>query len=138
MSRYCEIKTIFQDGDALVCALLETGNWTIEQIEVHSEPQNLRGYRGDLRSEKANIIIRRKHVGSSSNDLGFIKNEYGTYQAIVSEYDSGKYGAAFIGQLTGNYAFHKVRVEQESRGRSVSRERLPGGRQRVRVVGYGR
>lgn len=136
MSRYCTIKTIFQDGSALVNALLETGNWTTEQIEVHSEPQSLRGYRGDVRSERANIIIRRKHVGSSSNDLGFVKDEDGNYKAIISEYDSRRYGATWIGQLKGNYAFHKVRGEQETRGRTVSRTRQKNGHQQIIVTGY--
>lgn len=136
MSRYCEVQTNFQDGDALVDALMETGKWTAEQIEVHNTPQNLFGYRGDRRSQKAHIIIRRKHVGSLSNDLGFVRNEDGEYEAIISEYDSRKYGKAWIGRLTGNYAYHRVRREQESRGRTVSRERKQNGRQRIVVTGY--
>lgn len=41
MSRYCVVKTIFMDGDALVDALIETSQWTAEQIEVHDNPQHL-------------------------------------------------------------------------------------------------
>ncbi|RLC88989.1 MAG: hypothetical protein DRJ03_00065 [Chloroflexi bacterium] len=136
LSRYCTVNTEFKDGDALVDALMETSKWTAAQIEVHETPQNLFGYHGDKRSQKAHIIIRRQHVGGASNDLGFVKSENGNYKAIVSEYDSRRYGKDWVGRLTGNYAYHKVRREQEARGRHVSRERCPNGRQRVVVTGY--
>jgi len=136
MSRYCTVKTQFADLNALLAALAETGHWTMAQIEQHTTPQHLCGYKGDKRPEKAHVIIRRKHVGSASNDLGFVKGDSGNYEAIVSDYDSRKYGKDWIGQLTGNYAYHKVRKEQEARGRNVSRERCPNGRQRVIVTGY--
>ena len=136
MSRYCTVKTQFTDGDALVDALLETGKWTATQIEVWAKPQNLCGYHGDQRAQKAHIIIRRRHVGRVSNDIGFVKGEDGNYTAIISEYDSIKYGAAWIGQLKGNYAYHKVRREQTTRGRNVSRVRGENGHQRVAVTGY--
>lgn len=136
MSRYCVVKTQFMDGGALVDALIETGNWTTEKIEVHETPQHLIGYGGDRRSQTAHIIIRQKHVGSASNDIGFVKKEDGTYEAIISAYDSSKYGSKFMGRLKGSYAFHKLRREQESRGRKVSRTRCPNGRQRVEIVGY--
>lgn len=136
MSRYVTVRTEFRDGAALVDALMETGNWTVEQIEVHHEPQNLFGYRGDERAEKAHIIIRRKYVGSASNDLGFIKKEDGTYEVVISEYDSNKYGSKWIGKLKSNYIFHKLHRDQKNLGRSVSRELLPNGRQRIIVAGY--
>jgi hypothetical protein len=137
MSRYCTVKTQFKDGRALVQALMETGNWTEAQIEINNVPQNLFGYKGDMRTEKAHIIIRRLHVGEYSNDIGFVKDEDGCYVAIISSYDKGKYGEAWNKQLKGNYAFHKVRTEQEARGRTVSRTRCPNtGRQRVEITGY--
>lgn len=136
MSRYCTVKTIFRNSKALINALMETGKWTTAQIEVHNNPQNLFGYSGDKRSQKAHIIIRRKYVGSASNDLGFIRTDDGNYVSVISEYDSNKYGKIWIGQLTGNYAFHKIRIEQEVYGRRISRERLPNGHQRVVVTGY--
>lgn len=136
MSRYCVVKTQFTDPNALIEALVETGNWTPEQIERHTDPQHLFGYHGDERTEKAHIIIRRKFVGSASNDIGFVIGKDGNYEAIISAYDSNKYSAKWIGQLKGNYAYHKVRREMESRGRSVSRERCPDGYQRIVVTGY--
>jgi hypothetical protein len=137
MSRYCTVKTEFKDEKALVAALMETGNWTQEQIAVHEKPQHLFGYSGDRRAEKAHIIIRRQHVGRSSNDIGFVSNADGSYEAIISEFDSGRYGPKWIGKLKGSYAYHKLRREQESRGRRVVRTRCQRtGRQRVEITGY--
>ena len=123
-------------ADALVDALMETGQWTRDQIEVHVVPQHLYGYKGDRRQEVANIIVRRKIVGHYSNDLGFIQGTDGNYEAIVSDYDSSKYGKAWHGKLKGNYAYHSVRKEMEPHGRTIHRERCENGHQRVVVTGY--
>lgn len=136
MSRYCKVQTQFRDSVALIDALSETGNWTLNQIEHHTVAQHLYGYSGDKRPEKAHIIIRRKLVGSASNDIGFVLGEDGNYEAIISSYDSSKYGKAWACKLKGNYAFHKVRRDMESRGRSVTRERCSNGHQRLTVTGY--
>ena len=115
---------------------METGLWQREQIEIYDEPQHLFGYRGDLRQDKANIIIRRKNVGMSSNDLGFIKNEDNTYTAIISEFDKTKYSEHWTNKLKQNYAFQAIRLQQEKKGRQVSRTKLPDGKQRVTIHGY--
>lgn len=136
MSRYCTVKTQFRDRDALVAALMETGKWTEEQIEIHDESQHLFGYKGDKRQEKAHIIIRKKNVGTASNDLGFVSGEDGNYEAIISAYDSSRYGSRFIAKLKSNYVYHKLHRDQTSCGRLVNRERLPEGRQRITISGY--
>jgi hypothetical protein len=133
---YCSIETEFRNPEALILALMETGLWTREQIEIHTKPQHLVGYHGDLRPEKAEIIIRRKHVGSSSNDIGFSRNEDGMFTAIISEFDKTKYSTTWINKLKGNYAFQAIRLQQENRGRQVSRTKLPDGKQRVEIKGY--
>ena len=136
MSLYCQIETAMKNQEALIFALMETGLWQREQIEIYDEPQHLFGYRGDLRQDKANIIIRRKNVGMSSNDLGFIKNEDNTYTAIISEFDKTKYSEHWTNKLKQNYAFQAIRLQQEKRGRQVSRTKLPDGKQRVEIKGY--
>lgn len=137
MSRYCTVETQFKDENALVAALMETGQWAREQIEVHGELQHLLGFEGDQRAEMAHVIIRRKHVGRASNDIGFVKGDDGNYGAVISEYDRSKYGTKWMASLKGNYAYHKLRREQEGRGRKVSRTRCPQtGRQRIEVTGY--
>ena len=74
-----------------------------EQVEDHEEAQNLYGYQGDKRAQKANIIVRRKYVGGSSNDIGFEKKEDGTYAAIISDYDRGRYNDQWMKKLESAY-----------------------------------
>ena len=136
MSMYVTIKTQFKDPNCLVSALAETGQWTKEQIEVHEEAQNLYGYHGDIRQDKAHIIIRRQHIGSASNDIGFVKGEDGSYSAIISKYDSGKYDAKWIGTLKYNYGYEVTRKQAKTRGLRVERQTLPNGNRAVVVTGY--
>lgn len=84
MSHFTRVKTQFKSGENLVRALKAMG---FKQVEQHASPKGLYGYQGDLRSDTAHIIVRRKYVGSASNDLGFIRREDGTYEAIISAYD---------------------------------------------------
>jgi predicted DNA-binding WGR domain protein len=86
MSHNIAIKTAIKDGKCLVRALERLG--FKGQVEVHEFPQHLYGYQGDMRKEKAHVIVRRKHVGSSSNDIGF-ENVGGFYTAYISEFDEG-------------------------------------------------
>lgn len=137
MSRYCIVETLFIDKHALVLALIETGNWTSDQVVIYDQPSNLYGYKGDVRPEKANIIIRRKNISRASNDIGFIQNEDGQYEAIISHYDSRKFGQQWMNQLKCNYAFHKINIEQQSRGRTVRRMRCEKtGKQKIEITGY--
>lgn len=96
MSEYHSQTTKFKDEACLLDALVAAGHKR-EQIEVHKEPQQLYDYHGhatryiDKTGDKANIIIRRNNLGyGSGNDIGFKLNPTtGTYDAIISQYDSG-------------------------------------------------
>jgi len=136
LSLYCQIETQIKNAEALIFALIETGNFTVDQIEIHNEPQTLFGYQNDARQEKANIIIRRKNIGPSSNDLGFIKNEDNTYTAIISEFDRNRFNQRWTDRLKSNYAFHAIRLQSEAKGRKVHREKLDNGKQRISISGY--
>lgn len=136
MSLYCSVQTQFKNESAIVAALVETGKWTKEQISIHQTASHLFGYKGDQRQEVANIIIRREFVPGASNDIGFVRNADGTFTAIISQFDKVKYNNSWINKLKSNYAYHAIRLQQEARGRRVARERLPDGRQRVKVIGY--
>ena len=81
MSKYNRQKSTYNDRDCLVAALNEQG---YTEVEVHEEAVNLIGYHGDTRPEKANVIVRRKHIGTAANDLGFVKEADGTYSAPSS------------------------------------------------------
>ena len=61
---------------------------------VHEEPQNLYGFKGDQRKEKAEIIIPKEQINfftGASNDIGFAWNPVTEkYEMIVSEYDKAR------------------------------------------------
>jgi hypothetical protein len=99
MSHYSKVKTKIKNKDSLVAALCDLG-FTKSQIEVHDEAVALEGYEGRFRKEKANIIIRRRHVGGAANDIGFVRMQDGTYQAIISDYDRRSNSAANKNKLT--------------------------------------
>lgn len=72
--------------------------------------QPLYGYHGDQRKETANIIVRRRFVGTAANDLGFVKSPDGSYSAIVSEFDSSKHNQNWFNGLKRSYT-EKVAVK---------------------------
>lgn len=55
----------------------------------------LSGYQGDARSQKAHIVIPRGQISSASNDIGFLREEDGTYTVHVSEYDQSRWKKVF-------------------------------------------
>lgn len=87
MSKYLTFTDVtFKDKKLLLKALAQLG---YTDVEVHDgEGANLIGYHGDTRADKANVIVRRKYIGTASNDIGFRKTAKG-YVPIVSEYDRG-------------------------------------------------
>jgi hypothetical protein len=100
MSAYSTLETIYRDRDCLVVALADMGYTT---VEVHEDAQNLQGYHGDMREQKANVIVRRQYIGAASNDLGFVKKEDGTYAAVVSDFDSRKHNTKWYDSLKRSY-----------------------------------
>ena len=80
MSETATVKTEFVDRDALVTALRAI----YPDVEVHEQAQSLFNWMGREQRYKANVIVRKCHIDSLSNDMGF-------------EYDSitGKYQAHF-------------------------------------------
>ncbi len=83
MSKYLTFPdVIFKDRRLLLAALADLGYADVET----GEALPLYGYQGDQRPETAEIVVRRQHVGSASNDLGFARIAEG-FAPIVSEYD---------------------------------------------------
>lgn len=89
--------------DALVKALGDLG---FKEVEVYRKPNCLYGYQGDKRTETAEVIVRREHIGTLSNDIGFKRGNDGTFQAIISEYDRTKYSETWLQDLADRYAYH--------------------------------
>ena len=83
ISEFHEVEVKFKDKDVLIQSLKEMGY----NPKVHEKAQNLYGYQGDKRKQKAHIIIPRSQVGASSNDVGFEKVKKG-FVLHASEFDS--------------------------------------------------
>lgn len=114
MSHFTVVQTQIVDQDALVAALADQG---FGRVERHETPQALFGFQGDRRAESAEVIVRREHVGPSSNDIGFKRLASGHYQAIISEFDrSDRYSERWLDQLTQRYAYHVVIDKMKAQG----------------------
>lgn len=110
MSEYRKSTTNCKDKECLIDALIDLG-YKRENIEVHEEAKQLFDWHGrathylDKSGDKANIIVRRQFVGGAANDLGFKLNPVTkTYDAIISDYDSGKHNATWLKNLKVGYA----------------------------------
>lgn len=140
MSHYCEIETQFLDAKVLIEALIAVeGGFEREQILEFIEAESLYGYKGDKRTQKAHIIIRRKHVGASANDVGFFREDDGSYKAIISEFDgslSGRFRNSFLDKIKQEYSCKVVEKDAIQRGLNAQRIPCKNGKICVRVNGY--
>jgi len=129
MSAFIVCDPVELTEDQILQTLKLLGYETIEQ----GKDLHLYGYQGDKRKETADIVVRRKYIGHSSNDLGFKKGADGKYKMIVSEYDqralvtkhNGKRGmrfqqlftqAASTSKVIENARQKKLRVEMPQEG----------------------
>ncbi len=119
MSHFTAIKTQIKDADALAKALADVG---FKQVEVHETAQHLYGFQGDIRPQTAEVIVRRQYIGGASNDIGFQRQEDGTFVAIVSEYDRRQYSQAWINQVTQRYGYHALLATAPTEGFTVESE----------------
>ncbi len=132
MSHFTAIKTQIKDATALIKALADVG---FKEVEVNETAQHLYGFQGDMRSQTAEVIIRRMHVGGASNDIGFQRQSNGTFEAIISEYDRRKYSQTWLNQVTQRYGYHALMSTAATQGFDVEAEEvLADGTVRV-VVG---
>ncbi len=136
MSHYVECKPGFKDPQALVDALATVG-FDRSQIEVHAETAALYGYQGDERPQRAHIVIRRQHVGSGANDVGWEHMSDGTFRAWISEYDQRhRFNPEMQNRIKQEYAYHAVACQQQAMGRTVQRRELENGEIEVLIGGY--
>jgi hypothetical protein len=121
------LMTPMTDQECLLAALADLG-FDNTKVEVHATPVNLVGYGGDRRAQTADIVIRRQHVGSASNDVGFLRTPTG-YQAFVSGFDHPRFGSGWVAQLGTRYQVHFA--AKQERLAAAERERLELERQRL-------
>jgi hypothetical protein len=113
MSAYTEQETQITDADILKECLKEKG---VGDVQHHEKAVQLEGYHGDKRKDTAEIVIPRRAVGSMSNDIGFKKQTDGTFKAIISQYDSGKYNNTWMADLKKRYAEKKIHQVAKKNG----------------------
>lgn len=136
MSHYVECRPGFKDRAALIDALVAVG-FERQQIELHEQPVELNGYQGDVRDQKAHVVIRRQHVGPAANDVGWERMPDGTYRAWISEYDGRhRFNPALQDRIKQEYAYAAVARQQQALGRSVERRNLESGEIEVLIGGY--
>jgi len=132
MSHFTCIKTQIKHQDALLKALADIG---FKEVEVHETAQHLYGYQGDVRSQTAEVIIRRQYIGSASNDIGFKRQKDGQFEAIISEYDRHKYSQEWLNSLTQRYGYHMLMETAPEQGFTIEEEEtLEDGTIRVVVA----
>lgn len=141
MSEFVIIETEMTDVDCLVQAPTEVKArggrcWTRDMIEVHDKPVALYGYGGDARTQVAEIVVRRKWVGGSSNDIGFQCVD-GKLVAHVSKYDLRQYGEAWQSAVAQRYGVNVVKTNAVASGyTSISEEVDAEGLVHVTVGGW--
>ncbi len=134
MSAYVVFNGIqFCDRECLLEALKAIG---YEHVEVHDQPQHLYGYEGRQRSEQAEVIVRRRHIGGSSNDVGFA-HQGGAYIPIISEFDRRhRWRDDTITRLKTEYARAAVNKVVRQKKATVLSDRRKAGVQTIRVRLY--
>ena len=113
MSKYLELTTKVTDEQYLVEALKALGY----EPEVCREGKSLIGYLGDERNERAQVVIPRGQLDSASNDIGFVRDGSGVYQAIISEYDRGiGFDETWLGRLAQVYKERQTMAVAKAKG----------------------
>jgi hypothetical protein len=119
---------VLKDRRLLLAALADLGYTQVEE----GEALPLYGYQGDRRPETAAIVVRRRHLGSASNDVGFAGTPAG-YVPIVSEYDQRTlHGGRFLVELRTAYS-ERVIEEVRRRLHGTSRRSVEGSVVKVTV-----
>jgi hypothetical protein len=132
MSHFTCVATKIVDQEELVAALQDMGYSPEVGLDIQ-----LYGYKGDLRPETANIVVRRGELSSASNDLGFARVDDGTYSAIISAYDTHRF-PNLVKKITQHYAERVIMKSAAIQGFSVAeREVQRDGSVRLRMERWG-
>jgi hypothetical protein len=129
MSKYLVFQDyVLKDRRLLLAALADLGYTQVEE----GEALPLFGYQGDRRPETAALVVRRRHLGAASNDVGFARTPDG-YVPIVSEYDQRTlHGGRFLVELRTAYS-ERVIEEVRRRLHGTARRSLEGSIVKITV-----
>lgn len=101
MAKLRRIPTSMTSGTRLVAALEQSG---LREIERVPDLAPLISWRGQPLSECAEIIVRRRSIGATADDLGFVRDAEGRYEAIVSEILLSRFDKRWFAELEKRYA----------------------------------
>jgi hypothetical protein len=124
VSHFTRVSTRLRDPQLLVEALAAVG---YDQVEAHETAQTLYGYRGDARPERAEVVVRREHIGRASNDIGFVRRPDGSFEAVISSFDRGRHGEAWLAELTQAYGRAATLRYAETHGFDVDADQVEEG-----------
>jgi hypothetical protein len=129
MSKYIYFdEIVFASRELLLAALRELGYAQVEE----GESLPLYGYQGDRRPETAALVVRRQHLGRTSNDLGFARTADG-FVPIISEYDQQHLlGGRLLVKLRTTYSENVVEAVR-ARLRGSIRRTVEDGLVRIQV-----
>lgn len=130
MSHFTRVRTQLRDPELLAAALAAVG-FPATAVETHDTPQTLYGYQGDARPERAEVIIRRRHIGRLSNDIGFRRRDDGTFEAIISDYDRRRYDQTWLTKLARAYGHAAALRYAKDNGYEITTDTLDDNGQRL-------
>lgn len=147
MSHFTEIKVSFlqKNEKALIAALEE--HFGKGKVEVHEDGAALYGYHGDNRATlpknnpnyapPCHLIVRRKDVGSASNDIGYRRSEDGTYVAYISDYDkSTHFTAVQQKNVLQEYTATVAQTQLKKQGYTLKKTKDKNGLIKLEAVKY--
>ena len=76
----------------------------LREVEIHAEPQPLLSWRNQPVGESAEVIVRRRFIGATADDLGFLRRPNGQFEAIVSEILLGRFDLRWFAELDKRHA----------------------------------
>jgi len=133
MSKYMRVEVNFKDEDTLRQALRDVCQGRGIQFE-QGQGLGLYGFRGKARPETADYVIRRNFVGRAANDLGFARKADGTFEAVISQFDSRTEGMKILNEIRQRYT--RLQVEKLARARGMRVEEVKDTSGAIRLKLY--
>lgn len=129
MSKYLTFTDIIFANEALlIAALSDLGYSEVER----GDDLALYGYLGEMRTERAQLVVRREHIGPASNDLGFVSTSQG-YTPIISEYDQRTLlNGTFLARLRTAYN-ERVVAEMQRRVSGTLQRKVEGSTVKLKI-----
>ncbi len=96
MVRVRLVTTPMWSEEHLVAALAQVD---FPHVEVNRSPVSLESWRGTPLGVEASLILRRRHLSAASDDLGFVRNDRGSFEMILSEGNFFRFDRRWIEDL---------------------------------------